>query len=89
MKGEIFMAEEKNFLPVPKTFEHELFGKIRYLEDGDELWFVAADVAKALDLTNVRKNLADFPDDEKGVTNVYTLGGPQKWLLSASRDFIV
>ena len=83
------MAEEKNFLPVTKTFEHELFGKIRYFMDGDEIWFVAADVAKALDLTNVRKNLADFPDDEKGVTIVYTLEDRKKWLLSASRDFIV
>ena len=70
------MAMKKNFLPEPKTFEHEQFGKIRFFNDGDELWFVAADVAKVLDIKNVRQNIAEFPDDEKmTVSNTYGHSG--------------
>ena len=70
------MAMKKNIVPVPKTFEHELFGKIRYFMDGDEIWFVAVDVAKALDIQNVRQNIAEFPDDEKmTVSNAYGHSG--------------
>ena len=31
----------------------------------EEIWFVAIDVCRALDIKNVRQNLANFPDDEK------------------------
>ena len=51
------------------------------------MWFVAADIAKVLDLTNIRKNLADFPNDEKGVTTIYTLGGPQKMSIVSEPGF--
>ena len=48
--------------------------------DGDP-WFVATDVATVLEIKNVRQNLADFDDDEKGVSNAYTLGGDQQVLV--------
>lgn len=46
-------------------------------EDGS-IWFVAADVCRALGLTNSRKAIAALDDDEKGVTSSYTLGGSQE-----------
>ena len=80
------MAMQKNIVPVPKTFEHELFGKIRYFMDGDEIWFVAVDVARALDIQNVRQNLAEFPDDEKAavcITYTSSNGVSQKREVTA------
>ena len=56
----------------------ELNTEIRTVEIDGETWFVAADVAKVLEIQNIRQNLADFPNDEKGVTTIYTLGGPQQ-----------
>ena len=41
-------------------------------------WFIAADVCKALGITNARDALAKCLDDEeKGVERIYTPGGPQ------------
>lgn len=52
---------------------------IRTLTIGNAVWFVAADVAKALGYKNTSKAVADhLDDDEKGVTTGYTLGGEQK-----------
>ena len=63
------MAMKRKNLPavVPKLFEHEQFGQIRFvrLEPRFEPWFVAVDVCKVLDIQNIRQNLADFPNDEK------------------------
>lgn len=41
-------------------------------------WFVAADVAAVLGLSNSRSSLALLDDDEKDVHAVDTLGGPQQ-----------
>ncbi len=41
------------------------------------VWFVAADVCAVLGHTNSRMALKRLGADEKGVTNVHTLGGPQ------------
>ena len=49
--------------------------KVRIVLIGGEPHFVAVDVAKILDIKNVRQNLADFPENEKklidlnGITN--------------------
>ena len=51
---------------------------VRVIEKDGEPWFVAADVARVLDIQNVRQNLNDLDDDEKGVYNTYTPGGPQE-----------
>lgn len=66
---------EKNFLPVPKSFENELFGKIRYLVNREELWFVAADVCKALDLSDTSMAVRSLDDDENGTSIICTIGG--------------
>ncbi|WP_160191238.1 P22AR C-terminal domain-containing protein [Escherichia coli] len=51
--------------------------EIRVINKCGEPWFVAKDVCDALNLTNSRKALTAFDDDEKGVTLSYTLGGEQ------------
>ena len=40
-------------------------------------WWIAQDVGLLLGLKNVRKNVAAFSEDEKGVTITDTPGGPQ------------
>ena len=64
-----------------QLFEHEEFGEVRVVMIDGEPWFVAADVARVLEIQNVRQNLADFDDDEKGVCNIYTPGGEQSMLV--------
>jgi prophage antirepressor-like protein len=48
--------------------------------DGDP-WFVAADVCRAIGLTNSRKAVAVLDDEEKGVTLSDTLGGRQEMTI--------
>ena len=43
-----------------------------------EPWFVGKDVCDLLGLVNSRKSLQSLDEDEKGVTNGYTLGGNQQ-----------
>ena len=47
------------------------------VKDG-EIYWVLKDVCKVLDLKNSRKVAERLEEDEKGVTNSYTLGGSQK-----------
>jgi prophage antirepressor-like protein len=62
----------------PYVFEDELV-RVHQDENGDP-WFVAKDVCRVLDLTNASKAVSSLDDDEKGVTNSYTLGGEQEVL---------
>lgn len=60
-------------------FTSESFGTIRIVKDGNcEPWFVAKDVCDILGITNSRDALTALDADEKGVGNIYTLGGSQK-----------
>ncbi len=61
------MAMKRKNLPevVPELFEHEQFGQFRFIKRGEEILFVAVDLCHALDIQNIRQNLANFPDDEK------------------------
>lgn len=61
-----------------KTFSSERFGSIRALALNDEPWFVAKDVCNALGLGNTGQAIAKLDQDEKGITNVDTLGGIQQ-----------
>lgn len=63
-----------------QIFENQEFGKIRTIVKDGEPWFVAKDVGDALEIENVRQNLQAFPDNEKGVCTIYTLGGNQDML---------
>ena len=82
------MAMKRKNLPelVPQVFEHEQFGKIRFIQQNGELWFVAADVCCALDLENVTKALYPLADDEK---NTFTIskgivGNPKMRFINES-----
>ena len=43
-----------------------------------EPWFVTTDVCTILALTNSSQKVSNLDENEKGVTNAYTLGGEQK-----------
>lgn len=43
-----------------------------------EPWFVAADVCKALELTDPNKSVSRLDDDEKGTNSIRTPGGNQE-----------
>jgi len=51
--------------------------QVRTVMVDGEPWFVAADVARILELGNPRTSMALLDADEKGVHTVDTLGGPQ------------
>lgn len=51
---------------------------VRVIDIDGEPWFVAADVARVLDIKNSRDAVADLDDDEKGVATTDTLGGRQE-----------
>lgn len=57
-----------------------------------EPWWVAADVCRVLEISNVSQAVASLDDDEKGISEVYTPGGKQKMLCinqTGLRKFIV
>lgn len=47
-----------------QIFEHEKFGKLRTLVN-DDIWFVAADVCRALEIGNTSQAITRLRDDEK------------------------
>ena len=70
------MAMKQKNLPelVPELFEHEQFGQFRYIKRDEEIWFVAVDVCRALDLENVTKALYVLDDDELTLLKVRSGG---------------
>lgn len=52
------------------TFKHEQFGTIRGLLIDGEPWFVAADVCKALDISNTTDAIKRLDDDERARFNL-------------------
>ncbi len=67
---------------MPNTFAPKVFSykdkEVRTIEEDGEIWFVAKDVANILGIQNIRQNMDELDEDEKGVRNVYTPGGMQK-----------
>lgn len=61
-----------------QIFENPEFGKIRTIEADGDSWIVAADVCKALGVSNGRNVTARLDPDEKGAYVVVTPGGNQK-----------
>lgn len=52
--------------------------EVRATQRDGEFWFLASDVAKALDIVNPRQAVARLDEDEKGVISTDTLGGQQE-----------
>lgn len=50
------------------TFESHQFGQVRTVRMGGEPWFVAADVCRALEISNNRDALNRLDADEKDVS---------------------
>ncbi|MBR7025558.1 MAG: GIY-YIG nuclease family protein [Selenomonadaceae bacterium] len=61
-----------------QLFEHEKFGKVRVVILNGKIHFVATDLCRALEIQNIRQNLAKLEEDEKKKCDIYTLGGYQK-----------
>ncbi|HHW14496.1 MAG TPA: hypothetical protein GXX28_06150 [Firmicutes bacterium] len=61
---------------MPRVFEYQ-GSQVRTVLINGEPWFVAKDVCDILEHTNSRMALERLDDDEKGVSTVYTPGGPQ------------
>lgn len=61
------------------TFHNEY--NVRIIDLNGELWFVAADVANALDYPSASHVARNLDEDEKGIHNLYTLGGSQEMLI--------
>ena len=53
-----------------KIYENIEFGKIRVEEIGENPWFVAKDICKSLDLTNITETLKRLDKDELSTTEV-------------------
>lgn len=69
---------KKESVPVPVLFQFERH-QIRAIQDkGGNPWFVAKDICDALSIANSRDAVDRLDDDEKGVVQTDTLGGPQK-----------
>lgn len=64
--------------------ETEILGKKIQMYGSIEFpWFMATDVATWIEHSNARSMIKTIDQDEKGVKNVYTLGGIQsKWFLT-------
>lgn len=60
---------------IPFDFESQ---SVRVFEQDGEPWFVAKDVCKVLEVGNPRHAVSRLDEDERGVFNNDTLGGPQK-----------
>lgn len=67
-----------------QIFEHTDFGQIRVVERDGEPWFVAADVCRALEISDTSTALQRIDDDEKGTVSTRTPGGEQQ--LSAVNE---
>jgi prophage antirepressor-like protein len=66
----------KNFSAMIQAFDFESQA-VRVVVRGEQPWFVAADVCRVLEHSNSRMAVATLDADEKGVSNLDTLGGSQ------------
>lgn len=58
-----------------QIFNNEEFGDIRTVTIGNEPWFVASDICKALDIANTTQAMQRLDDDEKSMLNIGLSGG--------------
>lgn len=63
-----------------QLFTNEEFGDVRVVMLNGEPWFIAADVCRVLELSNVSQALSRLDEDEKGIISTDTPGGEQSLL---------
>lgn len=56
-------------------FNNEEFGKIRTVEIDNEVWFVASDICKSLEIANTTQAVQKLEVDEKSMLNIGLSGG--------------
>ncbi len=61
-----------------QVFNNPEFGDIRTVTVNEEPWFVLKDVCEAFGETNYRRVAGRLEDDEKGVSQIDTRGGPKR-----------
>lgn len=67
-------------LQISKIFNHGDGYQVRTVPINGETWFVAKDVCNALGLKNTSQSVRKLTNSEKGIYDVYTLGGTQRLL---------
>jgi prophage antirepressor-like protein len=70
-------TERQDHHIMPFTYEDRA---VRTVLINDAPWFIAKDVCEILGIQKARSSLRDFPENEKGVHTVGTLGGDQEML---------
>jgi len=70
-------GSRRESLPVEFKFENHAVRTV--MKDG-EVWFIAADVCKALDIKDTSQAVGRLDEDEKGACQTRTLGGNQSLL---------
>lgn len=58
-------------------FTKEEFGRVTVLEKDGDIWFVASEIATILEYSEASAMTRHLDSDEKGLSNVQTLGGEQ------------
>lgn len=53
-----------------KIFENEQFGKVRTLEHNNEIYFVASDICKCLDIKNTTQAVQRLDKDDRSMFNI-------------------
>ena len=66
---------------ITKVFNFEDGSPVRVVMCDGELWFVAADVCKVLEIGNTSQAASYLEDDERGITTNDTPSGPQEMLV--------
>jgi len=67
---------------IVKAFQNNNISIIK--DENNKYYFRGSDVAKALEITNIRSSIQNFTNKEKGVRKVATLGGPQDIIFLSS-----
>lgn len=67
---------------IVKAFQNNNISIIK--DENNKYYFRGSDVAKALEITNIRSSIQNFTYKEKGVRKVDTLGGPQDIIFLSS-----
>ena len=58
-----------------QLFQHDSFGQVRMIGKNGDPWFIAADVCRALEHSNVTSALERLDDDEKAKFSLGLSGG--------------
>ena len=67
---------------IVKAFQNNNIAILK--DESNKYFFRGNDVAKVLEITNIRSSIQNFTEKEKGVRKVDTLGGPQDIIFLSS-----